>query len=108
MPAVAFRGLRADPFLRLLTTPGLGRLVARAPAPKTTVATRKALAAVLGEGALDRTPDAFFDVVRWGCTSPAGASRCARTWRSRCAPAAAAPATRSATTNCAHSACRCS
>ena len=70
MPAVAFPGLRADPFFRLLTTPGLGRLVARAPAPKTVDATRKAMAAVLGQRALDRTPPEFFEVVRLGMAKP--------------------------------------
>ncbi len=70
MPAVALPGLRADPFFRLLTTPGIGRLVARAPAPKTVRATRKAMAAVLGERALDRTPDVYFELVRQGMKNP--------------------------------------
>ena len=70
MPAVALPGLRADPFFRLLTTPGIGRLVVRAPAPKTVRATRKAMAAVLGERALDRTPDVYFELVRQGMKNP--------------------------------------
>ena len=57
VPAVAFEGLRANAFFRMLSTPGLGRLVARAPTPKTVAATRKGMAAVLGERALDRTPE---------------------------------------------------
>jgi pimeloyl-ACP methyl ester carboxylesterase len=70
VPAVAFEGLRANAFFRVLSTPGLGRLVARAPTPKTVAATRKGMAAVLGERALDRTPDEFFDVVRLGMRQP--------------------------------------
>jgi pimeloyl-ACP methyl ester carboxylesterase len=70
MPAVALPGLRSDPFFRALTTPGIGRLVTRVPAPKTVHATRKALAAVLGERALDRTPDVYFDLVRRGMAKP--------------------------------------
>ena len=70
MPAVALPGLRSDPFFRLLTTPGIGRAVAHAPAPKTVRATRKGMAAVLGERALDRTPDAYFELVRLGMARP--------------------------------------
>lgn len=70
MPAVALPGLCADPFFRILTTPGLGRLAAHAPAPKSIAATRKAMASVLGERALDRTPDAFFELVRTGMAKP--------------------------------------
>jgi pimeloyl-ACP methyl ester carboxylesterase len=70
MPAVALPGLRADPFFRILTTPGLGRLAAHAPTPKSVAATRKGMATVLGERALDRTPDALFELVRAGMAKP--------------------------------------
>jgi pimeloyl-ACP methyl ester carboxylesterase len=78
MPAVALSGLHADPFFRLLTTPGLGRLVARAPAPNSAAAARKGMARALGRRALERTPDEFFDVVRAAMDRP-GWGRAMRT-----------------------------
>ncbi len=71
VPAVALAGMRSDPFFRAMTLPGLGWLVARIPPPPTTATTRRAMAKVLGPGALERTPDAFFDVVRAGMRMPA-------------------------------------
>jgi pimeloyl-ACP methyl ester carboxylesterase len=70
MPAVALPGLRPDPFFKLLTTPGLGRLAARGPAPKSAAAARKGMSRALGPRALERTPDEFFDVVRAGMATP--------------------------------------
>jgi pimeloyl-ACP methyl ester carboxylesterase len=70
MPAVALPGLRRDPFFSLLTTPGLGRLAAHAPAPRSVGAARKGMARALGPRALERTPDEYFDVVRTGMAKP--------------------------------------
>jgi pimeloyl-ACP methyl ester carboxylesterase len=70
MPAVALPGLRPDPFFKLLTTPGLGRLAARGPAPKSAAAARKGMSRALGPRALERTPDEFFEVVRAGMATP--------------------------------------
>jgi pimeloyl-ACP methyl ester carboxylesterase len=70
VPAVALAGMRSDPFFRAMTLPWLGKLVARIPPPPTTATTRRAMAKVLGRGALDRTPDAFFEVVRAGMRMP--------------------------------------
>jgi 2-hydroxy-6-oxonona-2,4-dienedioate hydrolase len=70
MPAVALPGLRPDPYFRLLTTPGLGRLAARGPAPKSAAAARKGMSRALGRGALERLPDEFFDVVQTGMAKP--------------------------------------
>ena len=53
-----------------MTLPWLGKLVARIPPPPTTATTRRATAKILGRDALDRTPDAFFEVVRAGMRMP--------------------------------------
>ena len=67
MPAVALPGVRADPFFRLLTIPGLGRVASRIlPAPKSVKATRRGMKGLVGQAALDKTPDAFFEVVSAG------------------------------------------
>jgi pimeloyl-ACP methyl ester carboxylesterase len=70
VPAVVFPGVRADAFFRAMTVPGLGRVVARMPAPPSVAATRRATGAVLGAPALERTPDAFFAVMRAGMRMP--------------------------------------
>jgi pimeloyl-ACP methyl ester carboxylesterase len=70
MPAAALPGLRGDPYFKLMTTPGIGRLVSRAPAPKDVAATRKGMARVIGERALAGTPDELFEVVRLGMARP--------------------------------------
>jgi pimeloyl-ACP methyl ester carboxylesterase len=70
VPAVALPGLRASAFLRIITTPGLGRLAARAPAPRSAAATRRGMTGALGEHALAATPDEWFDVVRAGMAKP--------------------------------------
>jgi pimeloyl-[acyl-carrier protein] methyl ester esterase len=70
MPAVALPGLRPDPYFKLLTTPGLGRLAARGPTPKNAAAARKGMARALGQRAVERLPDEFFDVVRTGMAKP--------------------------------------
>ena len=66
IPAVVLPGLRGDPFFKLLSTPGIGRLVAHAPAPPNVTFARKGMAKVLGRRALEQTPDEFFEVVRLG------------------------------------------
>ncbi len=70
VPAVVFPGVHADFFFRIMTVPGLGRVVARAPAPPSTAATRRAISKVLGRHAEQRTPDAFFELVRAGMRMP--------------------------------------
>jgi pimeloyl-ACP methyl ester carboxylesterase len=71
MPAVALPGIRADPFFRLLTVPGLGRAASRVvPVPKGVKAARKGMKGVLGQAAGDRTPDEFFEVVSAGMRMP--------------------------------------
>jgi pimeloyl-ACP methyl ester carboxylesterase len=70
MPAASLPGLRADPFFKVLTTPAIGRLVSRAPAPKTVRAARRGMARALGARALENTPDEWFDVARTGMSMP--------------------------------------
>jgi 2-hydroxy-6-oxonona-2,4-dienedioate hydrolase len=71
MPAVALPGVRRDPFFTLLTTPGLGRVASRVmPAPRSAKSVRRAMKRVLGQAALDRTPDELFDVVSAGMRMP--------------------------------------
>jgi pimeloyl-[acyl-carrier protein] methyl ester esterase len=70
VPAVALPGMRSDGFFRAMTTPGIGRLVARMPAPPSVGAARRTMKKVLGRHALDNTPDSFFEVVRAGMRMP--------------------------------------
>jgi pimeloyl-ACP methyl ester carboxylesterase len=70
VPAVALPGMRSDPFFRAMTLPGVGKLILRLPPPPSTATTRRSMAKVLGRHALERTPDAFFDVVRAGMRMP--------------------------------------
>jgi pimeloyl-ACP methyl ester carboxylesterase len=63
IPAVAFPGMRGDPYFRAMTTPGIRRLVSRVPVPKSAKATRRATAKALGRHALDRLPDSYFEVM---------------------------------------------
>ena len=71
MPAVALPGIRGDPFFTLLTTPVLGRIASRViPAPKSAKAVRRAMKGVIGQAALDRTPDEFCQVVAAGMRMP--------------------------------------
>ena len=71
MPAVGLPGVRADPFFRVMTIPGLGRVVARlAPVPKSAKQVRKNMKGVMGEGALERTPDELLEVVGAGMRMP--------------------------------------
>jgi pimeloyl-ACP methyl ester carboxylesterase len=71
MPAVALPGVHADPFFTLLTIPCLGRIASWVmPVPKSAKAVRRAMKGVIGHGALDRTPDEFWDVVSAGMRMP--------------------------------------
>jgi pimeloyl-ACP methyl ester carboxylesterase len=63
VPAVCLPGMQSETFFRLMTTPGLGRLVARAPAPSSPAKVRKAITPALGAPAAQGQPDAFFAVV---------------------------------------------
>lgn len=90
MPAVALPGLRRDPFFTLLTTPGIGRLVARGPAPKNAAAARKGMRRAVGTKAAAALPDEFFDVVRlamaqdgWGTAMHSHLNRAMRRGRPR-------------------------
>jgi pimeloyl-ACP methyl ester carboxylesterase len=71
MPAGALPGLRGDPFFTLLTIPGLGRVAARVvPSPGSVKQARRAMKGVLGQAALDRTPDELIAVVAAGMRVP--------------------------------------
>jgi pimeloyl-ACP methyl ester carboxylesterase len=70
VPAVALPGMRGDPVLTALSTPGLRRLVAWIGSPSVAV-TRRALArGAIGPQAAERAPDGFFDVVHQGMRQP--------------------------------------
>ena len=71
MPAVALPGVRGDPFFTLMTIPGVGRVASRvAPTPKSAKAVRRGMKGVIGQAALDRTPDEFCEVVAAGMAMP--------------------------------------
>jgi pimeloyl-ACP methyl ester carboxylesterase len=71
MPAVGLAGVRADPFFRVMTIPGLGRVVSRvAPLPKSAEQVRKNMKDVMGEAVLERMPDELFEVVAAGMRMP--------------------------------------
>ena len=71
MPAVALPGVRADPFFRVMTIPGLGRVASRVlPVPKSVKGARRGMKGVIGQAAGDRTPDEFFEVVSAGMRMP--------------------------------------
>jgi pimeloyl-ACP methyl ester carboxylesterase len=71
MPAVALPGVRGDPFFTLLTIPGLGRIASRAvPTPGSAKAVRRAMKGVIGQAALDRTPDELCESIAAGMRMP--------------------------------------
>jgi pimeloyl-ACP methyl ester carboxylesterase len=70
VPALALPGMRGDPFFTAMTVPGLGRLVARLPAPPNAGVARRTMRKVLGPHAADHTPEEFFEVVRQGMRRP--------------------------------------
>src|SRR4051794_32847824 len=71
MPAFALPGIRRDPFFTLLTIPGLGRIASQVmPQPKSAKTVRRSMKRVIGQPALDRTPDEFWDIVSAGGRMP--------------------------------------
>ena len=61
IPALAFPGVRGDPFFTALTIPGLGRLVARVRPPGTRVLRASMRRGALGSLAEANTPDEWFE-----------------------------------------------
>jgi len=70
VPAVALPGMRSNAYFRLLTTPGVGRLFARAPAPGSANSARKSMAGALGTRVTEEAPDALYDVIRAAMAKP--------------------------------------
>lgn len=68
-PAVAFPGTRGDPMFTAITTPWVGAVAVRL-RPPTTGTARRGLARVLGQPAVARTPDEWFDVTRLSMEVP--------------------------------------
>jgi pimeloyl-ACP methyl ester carboxylesterase len=64
IPAVSLPGMRGNAFFRAMTTPGVRALVRRAPVPRSAKGMRRASVDAMGRHAVDRMPDAYFDVVR--------------------------------------------
>lgn len=60
IPALAFPGVHGDPFFTAMTTPGLGRLVARIPPPGTRVLRSSMRRGALGPRGEANTPDEWF------------------------------------------------
>ena len=70
IPAVALPGMKADPFFRAMTTPGVRALASRVPPPPSAAAARRAMRGAMGRAVTERLPDTFFDVVRTGMRMP--------------------------------------
>ncbi len=70
IPAVSLPGMKADPFFRAMTTPGVRALASRVPPPRSASAARRAMRGAMGRPVTDRLPDPFFDVVRAGMRMP--------------------------------------
>lgn len=70
IPAVSLPGMKADPYFRAMTTPGVRALASRVPPPPSTAIARKAMRGAMGRAVTDRLPDSFFDVVRAGMRVP--------------------------------------
>jgi pimeloyl-[acyl-carrier protein] methyl ester esterase len=70
IPAVSLPGMKADPFFRAMTTPGVRALVSRVPPPRSAAAARRAMKGAMGRTAAERLPDVYFDVVRTGMRAP--------------------------------------
>lgn len=62
IPALAFPGVKGDPFFTAMSTPGVGRLVARMPPPGMRVMRSSMRRGALGSRAEAKTPDEWFDV----------------------------------------------
>ena len=70
IPAVALPGMKADPFFRAMTTPGVRALAGRVPPPRSASGARRAMRGAMGRPVTDRLPDPYFDVVRTGMRMP--------------------------------------
>jgi pimeloyl-ACP methyl ester carboxylesterase len=70
VPAVCLPGMKGNAYFRLMTTPVVGALVARAPAPSTVPKVRRAMKDVLGDHATAAMSDEFYEVVRAGMAMP--------------------------------------
>lgn len=70
IPAVSLPGMKADPYFRAMTTPGIRALARRVPAPRSASAARRAMRGAMGRTLVERLPDTYFDVVRAGMRMP--------------------------------------
>jgi pimeloyl-ACP methyl ester carboxylesterase len=70
VPAVALAGMKGDAYFRAMTTPGIRRLVARAPVPGSAKKVRRATRSALGRHAAGLLGDEFFEVVRAAMLMP--------------------------------------
>jgi pimeloyl-ACP methyl ester carboxylesterase len=70
IPAVSLPGMKADPYFRAMTTPGIRALARRVPAPRSAAAARRAMRGAMGKELVRRLPDSYFDVVRTGMSKP--------------------------------------
>jgi pimeloyl-ACP methyl ester carboxylesterase len=70
IPAVSLPGMKADPYFRAMTTPGVRALASRVPAPRSAAAARRAMKAAMGRPVTERLPDVYFDAVRTGMRTP--------------------------------------
>jgi pimeloyl-ACP methyl ester carboxylesterase len=70
VPAVALRGMTGSGFFRAMTTPVLGAVLQRMPAPPSVRTVRRSLARDFGPAAVERTPDEWFELVRCGMAQP--------------------------------------
>jgi len=70
IPAVSLPGMKADPFFRAMTTPGIRALARRVPAPRSAAQARRAMRGAMGRELVERLPDSFFDVVCAGMNKP--------------------------------------
>lgn len=70
IPAVSLPGMKADPFFRAMTTPGVRALVSRVPPPRSATAARRAMRQAMGRAVTDRLPDCYFEIVRTGMRMP--------------------------------------
>jgi len=69
-PALALPGVRGEAYFTAMTTPGLGRLVARMPPPGIRMQRASMKRGALGPRAVERTPDEWFEVARATMSMP--------------------------------------
>jgi pimeloyl-ACP methyl ester carboxylesterase len=70
VPAVCLPGMKGNAYFKLMTTPVLRALIARAPAPSTATKVRAAMKNVLGDRATAGLGDEFYEVIRAGMAMP--------------------------------------